>query len=127
MHIITPFAKKHGLTFEEFVKAYNADEIKEPQLDEYFLHDRAVRESGHDTSYRLEGVAANLATVDLNSCLYKYEADIAMIIRDHFNNKLAHSTRVSDRREPHRWSRAFAKVGQASEAATDLHDQADVE
>ena len=88
VHIITPFAKKHGLTFEEFVKAYNADEIKEPQLDEYFLHDRAVRESGHDTSYRLEGVAANLATVDLNSCLYKYEADIAMIIRDHFNNKL---------------------------------------
>jgi alpha,alpha-trehalase len=88
VHIIKPFAKKHGLTFEEFVKAYNADEIKEPELDEYFLHDRAVRESGHDTSYRLEGVAANLATVDLNSCLYKYESDIAMIIRDHFKNKL---------------------------------------
>jgi alpha,alpha-trehalase len=89
VHIITPFAKKHGLTFDQFVKAYNADEIKEPELDEYFLHDRAVRESGHDTSYRLEGVAANLATVDLNSCLYKYEMDIAMIIRDHFNNNLA--------------------------------------
>lgn len=88
VHIVTPFAKKHSITFEQFVKAYNADEIKEPELDEYFLHDRAVRESGHDTSYRLEGVAANLATVDLNSCLFKYESDIAMIIRDHFDNKL---------------------------------------
>lgn len=89
VHILTPFAKKHGMSFDEFVSAYNSGEVKEPELDEYFLHDRGVRESGHDTSYRLEGVAANLATVDLNSLLYKYESDIAQIIRRFFNDRLA--------------------------------------
>ena len=89
VHVLTPYAIKHGLTFEQFVKAYNAGDVVEPQLDEYFRHDRAVRESGHDTSYRLEGKAANLATVDLNSLLYKYEVDIAWIIRTHFGDRLA--------------------------------------
>lgn len=49
-------------------------------LDEYLLHDRAVRESGHDTTYRLDGRCANLVTVDLNSLLYKYEVDIARLL-----------------------------------------------
>ncbi|EXJ89801.1 neutral trehalase [Capronia epimyces CBS 606.96] len=89
VHIITPYAQKHGMAFEEFVKAYNSDEVKEPELDEYFLHDRAVRESGHDTSYRLESCAANLATVDLNSLLYKYEIDISWCIRQYFKDRLA--------------------------------------
>ncbi|KAK7517489.1 neutral trehalase [Phyllosticta citricarpa] len=88
VHILEPYAKKHGMTFEEFVHAYNHRKVLEPELDDYFLHDRAVRESGHDTSYRLERVAANLATVDLNSLLYKYETDIARVIRGHFNDKL---------------------------------------
>ncbi|KAK8233526.1 neutral trehalase [Phyllosticta capitalensis] len=88
VHILDPYAKKHGMTFEEFVQAYNHRKVIEPELDDYFLHDRAVRESGHDTSYRLERVAANLATVDLNSLLYKYETDIARVIRGHFNDRL---------------------------------------
>ena len=88
IHVIEPFAKKHNMTFEEFVHAYNMRQVDEPELDEYFLHDRAVRESGHDTSYRLEKVAADLATVDLNSCLYKIESDIARIIRSCFNDQL---------------------------------------
>jgi alpha,alpha-trehalase len=88
VHILTPYAKKHGMTFEEFVEAYNTDKVKEPALDDYFLHDRAVRESGHDTSYRLEGCAADLATVDLNSCLYKYELDIGYCIGKYFGDKL---------------------------------------
>ncbi|KMU88191.1 neutral trehalase [Coccidioides immitis H538.4] len=87
-HILTPYAEKHGMTFDQFVQAYNSGEIKVPDLDEYFLHDRAVRESGHDTSYRLEKVCANLATVDLNCLLYKYEVDIARTIRDFFKDKL---------------------------------------
>ncbi|KAF2203171.1 neutral trehalase short isoform [Delitschia confertaspora ATCC 74209] len=87
-HILMPYAKKHGMTFEEFVHAYNHQKVKEPELDEYFLHDRAVRESGHDTSYRLEKVAADLATVDINALLYKYEVDIGRIIRAHFGDKL---------------------------------------
>jgi alpha,alpha-trehalase len=89
VHVLTPYAEKNGMTFEEFVKAYNAGDVVEPKLDEYFLHDRAVRESGHDTSYRLEGKAANLATVDLNSLLYKYEVDIAWIIRTYFGDRLS--------------------------------------
>lgn len=88
VHILTPYADKHGMSFQEFVNAYNYGHVFEPELDEYFLHDRAVRESGHDTSYRLEKVAAHLATVDLNSLLYKYEVDIARTIRAFFGDKL---------------------------------------
>lgn len=87
-HILKPYADKHGVSFEDFVQKYNHGEIQSSDLDEYFLHDRAVRESGHDTSYRLENVCANLATVDLNSLLYKYETDIARFIRTEFNDKL---------------------------------------
>ncbi|RMD42379.1 hypothetical protein DV735_g2732, partial [Chaetothyriales sp. CBS 134920] len=88
VHIITPYAKRRGLSFDDYVRAYNKDEIEEPELDEYFLHDRAVRESGHDTTYRLEGCAANLATIDLNALLYKYEIDIGWCIRQFFNDSL---------------------------------------
>ncbi|RCI02348.1 alpha,alpha-trehalase nth1, partial [Rhizopus stolonifer] len=55
---------------------------------EYFLHDRAVRESGHDTTYRYEGRCANLATIDLNSLLYKYETDIADMITSELDGDL---------------------------------------
>jgi len=86
-HLLTPFASKHGMSFDEFQVAYNSGSVNEPELDEYFLHDRAVRESGHDTSYRLERRCADLATIDLNSLLYKYEADIASTIRVIFNDR----------------------------------------
>ena len=88
VHVLEPYATKYNMTFREFVAAYDNGTIKEPELDEYFLHDRAVRESGHDTSIRLERVAANLATIDLNSLLYKYEVDIARTIHVFFDDKL---------------------------------------
>ncbi|KAJ4145210.1 hypothetical protein LMH87_004065 [Akanthomyces muscarius] len=88
VHILEPYIEKHGMKFDEFVQAYNYGEIKEPELDNYFMHDRAVRESGHDTSYRFEGVCANLATIDLNSLLFKYETDISRTIRSLFGDKL---------------------------------------
>ncbi|KAG8928293.1 alpha,alpha-trehalase nth1 [Tulasnella sp. 418] len=87
-HILEPYANKHGLSILEFSELYNDGVISEPSLDEYFLHDRAVRESGHDTTYRFEKRCANLATVDLNSLLYKYEVDIATAIRDVFDDEL---------------------------------------
>lgn len=87
-HILEPYAQKHGVSFEEFVEGYNSGRLAEPELDEYFMHDRAVRESGHDTSYRLEKVCADLATIDLNSLLYKYESDIATCIKTFFGDKL---------------------------------------
>jgi alpha,alpha-trehalase len=88
VHILEPYAEKHGLSFDEFVRAYNHGEIHEPELDDYFMHDRAVRESGHDTTYRFERVCANLVTIDLNSLLFKYEMDIARTIRTVFKDKL---------------------------------------
>lgn len=70
-HILQPYAQKIGISVNEYIDGYNDGTIKEPELDEYFLHDRGVRESGHDTSYRLDRKCADLATVDLNSLLYK--------------------------------------------------------
>ncbi|KAG8716154.1 alpha,alpha-trehalase nth1 [Ceratobasidium sp. 394] len=87
-HILEPYARKHGISILEFSEKYNDGIIHEPELDEYFLHDRAVRESGHDTTYRFEKRCANLATIDLNALLYKYEIDIATAIRDVFDDAL---------------------------------------
>ncbi|KAL7315913.1 alpha,alpha-trehalase nth1 [Mucor circinelloides] len=88
-HVIQPYAMEANLTINEYMEAYNDGTIKEPRLDEYFLHDRAVRESGHDTTYRYEKVCANLATIDLNSLLYKYETDIADTIDLLFDGELS--------------------------------------
>jgi alpha,alpha-trehalase len=88
VHVLKPYCEKHGMEFKEFVHAYNYGLVKEPELDEYFRHDRAVRESGHDTSYRLEGICASIATIDLNSLLFKYETDIARTIRNVYGDKL---------------------------------------
>ncbi|MBU2447232.1 MAG: trehalase [Bacteroidetes bacterium] len=85
--VLKPFAEKNGLSIEVFRNKYLNNEIYEPELEEYFLHDRSVRESGHDTSYRLEGICAHLNTVDLNSLLYKYETDIACFIKNEFKDR----------------------------------------
>ncbi|KAI9139452.1 trehalase-domain-containing protein [Paraphysoderma sedebokerense] len=87
-HILLPYAEKHNMSVPEFEKAYNEQTILEPELDRYFIHDRAVRESGHDTTYRLEKKCADLATVDLNALLYKYEIDIADVIEREFDGRL---------------------------------------
>lgn len=96
--LLSPFAKKHGCTVEEFVVLYNDGKTHEPELDDYFLHDRAIRESGHDTSYRLEGVCADLATVDLNSLLYKYEVDLEYIEQE-LNLKSSKFGEAADKRK----------------------------
>ncbi|GBE87888.1 trehalase-domain-containing protein [Sparassis latifolia] len=87
-HILEPYAAKHGLSVLEFSERYTDGTIKEPELDEYFLHDRAVRESGHDTTYRFEKRCANLGTIDLQALLYKYEVDIGTAIREVFDDEL---------------------------------------
>ncbi|KAG0343337.1 alpha,alpha-trehalase nth1 [Podila humilis] len=85
-HVIKPFADAKGLSIEEYGRRYNNAEILEPELDTYFKHDRAVRESGHDTTYRLDNCCADIATVDLNALLYKYEIDIAEMIHMHYED-----------------------------------------
>ncbi|KAI0648988.1 trehalase-domain-containing protein [Trametes meyenii] len=87
-HILEPYAAKHGLSVLEFSERYNDGSIREPELDEYFLHDRSVRESGHDTTYRFEKRCANLGTIDLQALLYKYEVDIGTAIREVFDDEL---------------------------------------
>ncbi|MCI0446504.1 alpha,alpha-trehalase [bacterium] len=82
--VFAEYAKKHGMDVQAFEEAYKSGKLKVPELDEYFVHDRCMRESGHDTSYRLEGRCADLTTVDLNSLLYKIETDIAATLDKEF-------------------------------------------
>jgi alpha,alpha-trehalase len=82
--VYAKYAKKYGMDTNTFEEAYKSGRVKIPELDAYFVNDRAMRESGHDTSYRLVGKCADLVTVDLNSLLYKIETDIAAVIQDEF-------------------------------------------
>src|SRR5262249_55234950 len=50
-YVLSRYAQKHCMTIPEFTTKYNSGSLKEPTLAEFLLHDRAVRESGHDTSY----------------------------------------------------------------------------
>jgi neutral trehalase len=61
------------------------------ELDTAFKHDRCMRESGHDTTYRWfwsspgsdsppANRCADMISVDLNSLLYKYEVDMAFLL-----------------------------------------------
>ncbi|HXH75883.1 MAG TPA: trehalase family glycosidase [Bacteriovoracaceae bacterium] len=88
-HVLSPLAKKHKLSIKEFEKRYNDGKIKEPELDRFLRHDRAVRESGHDTTYRWrvndQDLCADFVTVDLNSLLYKFELDLAHLIQHEFS------------------------------------------
>ena len=84
--ILEQYAKKYELPVDEFVEKYQKGSIKNDSLDQYFTHDRSMRESGHDTSNRLNNVCANLNTVGINSLLYKYETDFAFLIKSVFND-----------------------------------------
>ncbi len=85
---LEPYAARAGMDVVAFRQAVWRRDIVDPELDRYFVHDRTLRESGHDNSYRLEGRAANLVTVDLNSLLYRYETDIARAVRQVFGDAL---------------------------------------
>ncbi|MCC6396121.1 MAG: trehalase, partial [Bacteroidetes bacterium] len=83
------FAARYAMAPESLERAYREGSLKIPELDMFFLHDRAMRESGHDTGYRLLGRCANLVTVDLNSLLYRIEDDLARTIASEFGGVLA--------------------------------------
>lgn len=84
--ILKSFAETANLSISEYEKLYYHRKIQNQELDAYFVHDRSVRESGHDTSYRLEGICASLNVVELNAMLYKYETDFAELISIYFND-----------------------------------------
>lgn len=83
--IIKPFAEALNISIADYEKGYAKGTILNNTLDTYFIHDRTVRESGHDTSYRIEGLCADLNLVELNAMLYKYETDFSEIITQEFN------------------------------------------
>jgi alpha,alpha-trehalase len=80
------YAKKYNLPIREFEKQYLNRTLVDAELDMYFVHDRSLRESGHDTTDRLINTCADLNSVDINSFLYKYEKDIAYLIKEYFND-----------------------------------------
>ena len=86
--IFQHYASRHGMTPQALERAYRENTLSMPQLDTFFIHDRAMRESGHDTGYRLLGRCANLVTVDLNALLYKTEDDLARLIQSEFAGSL---------------------------------------
>jgi len=84
-HALTKYAKELNMTVADFIEQYQSGKLKLPEVDLYFTHDRSMRESGHDTSYRLDGKTANLNVVDVNALLYKYEMDFADLIELNFD------------------------------------------
>lgn len=62
-------------------RAYTSGALTDPAIDAFFVNDRCVRESGHDTTFRWfkdgEEHCIDYATVDLNALLLQYELDVA--------------------------------------------------
>lgn len=80
-----------GANVEVFEQQYRQGTITVPELDDFFRHDRCVRESGHDTTYRWDSGGdrcTDFVTVDLNSLLYKVERDLAEAIGNEFGGTL---------------------------------------
>jgi alpha,alpha-trehalase len=92
-YVLKKYKNNDAQSVKEFGQKYMLREIENNALDDYFLHDRSVRESGHDTTYRLEGICADLTTVDLNSLLYKYEKDLSYIIKEYFGDDFSYEGR----------------------------------
>lgn len=85
------YANERNMAIAQFEQLYKAGDIIVPELDKFFVHDRAMRESGHDTSYRWDwdgNRCADFVTVDLNSLLYKIEIDIASTIDREFGGTI---------------------------------------
>ncbi len=82
----------------EFERLYDEGKIIEPALDRYFVHDRSMRESGHDTTTRFDDVCADLACVDVNSILYRVETDLAALTDQYFGRPLRLSGQKLQRR-----------------------------
>ncbi len=83
--LIKPLAAALNISITDYIDQYQSGAINNPELDDYFLNDRSVRESGHDTSYRIEGNCTHLNLVELNALLYKYEIDFGYLIDTYFD------------------------------------------
>jgi alpha,alpha-trehalase len=89
--IYRPYAEERELDIRTFEDQYKAGKFTIPALDQFFVQDRCMRESGHDTTYRWDwhgDRCGDFVTVDLNSLLYKTETDIARTIETIFGGTL---------------------------------------
>lgn len=89
--IYRPYAEARELDIRTFEEQYKAGKLMIPALDQFFIQDRCMRESGHDTTYRWDwhgDRCLDFVTVDLNSLLYKTETDIAQTIETIFGGTL---------------------------------------
>jgi alpha,alpha-trehalase len=84
-------------------------------LAAFFKHDRAVRESGHDTTHRFDDRTADFVPVGLNALLYKYEMDFAELLQSKFGGKLPGME--NDFRDAQFWRR---RARERKEAMLDL-------
>ncbi len=89
---------------KKYLERKNLGLIVMKELDEFFIHDRCIRESGHDTTFRFMAKTggiwkercADFNSVDLNSLLYKYEVDFAVLIKEEFNNSFIYDGKKMD-------------------------------
>ena len=96
--ILKPFAEANNMSISDYEKLYYNRKIDNDLLDKYFVHDRSVRESGHDTTYRLEGNCADINIVELNAMLYKYETDFADTISLYFDDNLTYNDKIYNKK-----------------------------
>jgi alpha,alpha-trehalase len=105
--IYQAYAEGMGIHWTELKRLYEGGRLNpirwpglKRNLDAFFVHDRCVRESGHDTTYRWNwdgDRCADFVTVDLNSLLYKIEIDIARVIEGEFGGTLTGSGAVVEK------------------------------
>jgi alpha,alpha-trehalase len=82
---------------DELARRYRAGALKDAAIDRFFTHDRAMRESGHDTTFRWfdgEDRCSDFATVDLNALLFKYEVDLATLLAERFEGEAETASRA---------------------------------
>lgn len=81
---------------ERFEAAYREGKRKDRALDAFFTEDRAVRESGHDTTYRWFYAGGehctDFVTVDLNALLFRAETALATLIREELGGRLGETS-----------------------------------
>jgi len=94
-HIYATFAKQYSMNPKDFKEQYLNGSLQVSELDEFFVHDRAVRESGHDTTHRWDDQCADFAPVELNCLLYQIEIDIARLIGEEFDGDLDGETALN--------------------------------
>ena len=93
-HVYRRFALAFTVDPHDLQARYRAGTLPDSirrALDDFFRHDRCMRESGHDTTYRWQrdgDRCMDFVTVDLNSLLYKIELDVARTVERVFGGEL---------------------------------------